>query len=111
MAPGRGLGRQQELLTLSLSPPEGRRSGNLLNDIRKLELKYSRRPLGKAKLVIEYVVGRLKVFEVDRFLIQRRYTYASRVSYRVREDQDAGICAITESTEMSDRGEQEGVGS
>jgi hypothetical protein len=71
MAPGRGLGRQQELLTLSLSPPEGRRSGNLLNDIRKLELRYSRRTPGEADFFVEYVGGRIKVFKVDRFFLER----------------------------------------
>jgi len=59
-------------------------------DVRKLKLRYSRRTPGKVKLVIEYVGGRLKVFEVDRFLIERRYTYASKVSCGVTEDRIAG---------------------
>jgi hypothetical protein len=36
-------------------------------DLRKLELRYSRRMPGKAKRVIDCVVRRLQVFEVDRF--------------------------------------------
>jgi hypothetical protein len=59
------------LFTLSLSPPEGRRSGNLLNDIRKLELRYSRRTPGEADFFVEYVGGRIKVFKVDRFFLER----------------------------------------
>ena len=42
-----------------------------LDDVRKLELTYSRRTPGKANLFVEYVGGRVKVFEVDRFLIER----------------------------------------
>jgi hypothetical protein len=42
-----------------------------LEDVRKLELSYSHATPGKAKLSVEYVGGRLKVFEVDRYLIER----------------------------------------
>jgi hypothetical protein len=70
MVPGRGLGRQQVLLTLSASPPEGRNSVNL-DDVRKLELGYSRRTPGETEIVVEYVGGRIKVFEVDRFFLER----------------------------------------
>jgi hypothetical protein len=71
MTPRREPGRRQELLTLSAASTEGRRSGNLLDDVRKLELRYSRTTLGKADLVVEFVGGRIKVFEEDRFLIER----------------------------------------
>jgi hypothetical protein len=70
MIPGRRLGQRQVLLTPSLSPPEGRRIVNLY-DVRKLELRYSRRTPGKVDLIVEHVGGRIKVFEVDRFLIER----------------------------------------
>jgi len=42
-----------------------------LDDVRKLELRYNRRTPGKADLFVEYVRGRIKAFEVDRFLIER----------------------------------------
>jgi hypothetical protein len=42
-----------------------------LEDVRKLELSYSHATPGKAKLSVEYVGGRLKVFEVDRYLVER----------------------------------------
>ncbi len=42
-----------------------------LDNVRKLELGYTRRAPGKADLFIEYAGGRIKVFEVDRFLLER----------------------------------------
>ena len=42
-----------------------------LDDVRRLELRYSRKAPGEADLFVEYVGGRIKVFEVDRFLIER----------------------------------------
>jgi len=42
-----------------------------LDDVRNLELRYTRRAPGKADLLVEYVGGRIKVFEVDRFWIER----------------------------------------
>ena len=42
-----------------------------LDGVRKLELGYSCRTPGKADLVVESIGGRIKVFEVDRFLIER----------------------------------------
>lgn len=42
-----------------------------LEDVRKLELSYSHGSPGETKLTVEYVGGRLKVFEVDRYLIER----------------------------------------
>ena len=46
-------------------------SGVNLDGVRKLELSYSYTRPGAAKLAVEYVSGQLKVFEVDRFLIER----------------------------------------
>jgi hypothetical protein len=42
-----------------------------LSDVRKLELRYSGRTPGRADLFVEYVGGRIEVFEVDRFLVER----------------------------------------
>jgi hypothetical protein len=51
--------------------PEDKCSVNLLDDVRKLKLRYTRRTPGKAELVAEYVGGRIKVFEVERFLLEQ----------------------------------------
>jgi hypothetical protein len=71
MIPGRRLGRQQRVLSLSAPSSPEDSCGVNLDDVRKLELRYSRRTPGKADLFVEYVGGRIKVFEVDRFLIER----------------------------------------
>ena len=42
-----------------------------LEDVRHLELRYSRAQPEKMNLFVEYVDGRTKVFEVDRYLIER----------------------------------------
>ena len=42
-----------------------------LDDVRKLEMRYSRARPDKMILSVEYVGGRIKVFEVDRYLIER----------------------------------------
>jgi hypothetical protein len=42
-----------------------------LEDVRHLELRYSRARPEKMNLSVEYVGGRIKVFEVDRYLIER----------------------------------------
>jgi hypothetical protein len=42
-----------------------------LDNVRKLELRYSRRTPGLADLFVEYVGGQVRVFQVDRFLIER----------------------------------------
>jgi hypothetical protein len=42
-----------------------------VDDVCKLELRYRRTTPGKADLVVEFIGGRIKVFEVDRFLIER----------------------------------------
>jgi hypothetical protein len=42
-----------------------------LQDVRRLEIRYSRARPNKAELAVEYVGGRVRVFVVDRFLIER----------------------------------------
>ena len=42
-----------------------------LDDIRHLEMRYSRSRPDKIELAVEYVGGRIRVYEVDRFLIER----------------------------------------
>ena len=42
-----------------------------LEDVRHLELRYSRAQPEKMNLSVEYVGGRIKVFEVNRYLIER----------------------------------------
>ena len=42
-----------------------------LNDIRHLEMRYSRARPNKIELAVEYVGGRIRVYEVDRVLIER----------------------------------------
>jgi len=43
-----------------------------LEEVPKLELRYSRAQPEKMNLSVEYVGGRIKVFEVDRYLIVER---------------------------------------
>ena len=42
-----------------------------LHDVRRLEISYSRATPDKADLAVEYVGGRVRVFVVDRFPIER----------------------------------------
>lgn len=42
-----------------------------LDDVRKLQITYSRLRPGAGDCVVEYVGSRIEVFEVDRFLIER----------------------------------------
>ena len=42
-----------------------------LDDVRSLEIRYSRARPDKIELAVEYVGGRIRVYEVDRFLIER----------------------------------------
>jgi hypothetical protein len=42
-----------------------------LDEVRKLQITYSRSKPGTGGCVVEYVGGRIEVFEVDRFLIER----------------------------------------
>jgi hypothetical protein len=41
-----------------------------LDDVSSLELRYSRGRPDKIDLAVEYVGGRIKVFQVDRYLIE-----------------------------------------
>ena len=41
-----------------------------LDGVRNLELRYTRARPGTTELVVEYAGGRVKVFEVDRLLIE-----------------------------------------
>ena len=42
-----------------------------LQDVRRLEIRYSRARPDKVDLAVEYIGGRVRVFVVDRFLIER----------------------------------------
>ena len=42
-----------------------------LDEFRNLVMKYSRAKPDRIELAVEYVGGRIKVYEVDRFLIER----------------------------------------
>jgi hypothetical protein len=42
-----------------------------LENVRHLELRYSRVRPEKIEIYVEYVGGRIKVFEVDRYLVER----------------------------------------
>ena len=42
-----------------------------LDDVRHLEMRYSRARPDRTELVVEYGGGRIRVYEVDRFLIER----------------------------------------
>ena len=42
-----------------------------LDDIRHLEMRYSRARPDRVELAVEYVGGRIRVYEVDRYLIER----------------------------------------
>jgi len=42
-----------------------------LDDVRSLEISYSRARPDKAHLAVEYVGGQVRVFVVDRYLIER----------------------------------------
>jgi hypothetical protein len=42
-----------------------------LDDVRSLEMRYSRARPDRIELAVEYVGGRIRVYEVDRFLIER----------------------------------------
>ena len=42
-----------------------------LEQVRHLQMRYSRAQPDKVDLSVEYVGGQIKVFEVDRYLIER----------------------------------------
>jgi hypothetical protein len=43
---------------------------DLLDDVRNLQISYSRLRPGAGTCFVEYVGGRIRVYEVDRFLIE-----------------------------------------
>jgi len=45
--------------------------GDLLDDVRKLQITFSRLRPGEGTCFAEYVGGRIRVYEVDRFLIEQ----------------------------------------
>jgi hypothetical protein len=44
---------------------------DLLDDVRNLQITYSRLRPGAGRCFLEHSGGRIEVFEVDRFLIER----------------------------------------
>jgi hypothetical protein len=50
-----------------------------LDDVRNLELRYTRARPGTKELAVEYVGGRVKVFEVDTFLIERLLEHLEKI--------------------------------
>ena len=42
-----------------------------LQDVRHIEIRYSSARPEKAELAVEYLGGEVRLFEVDRFLIER----------------------------------------
>jgi hypothetical protein len=44
---------------------------DLLDDVRKLQITYSRLRPGAGSCFVEHVGGRIRVYEVDRFLIEQ----------------------------------------
>jgi hypothetical protein len=48
---------------------------DLLDDVRKLQITYSRLRPGAGTCFVEHAGGRIEAFEVDRFLIERLLEY------------------------------------
>ncbi len=71
-----------------------------MEDVRHLTLRYSHARPDKVDLSVEYVGGRIKVFEVDRYLIERLLEQLETEAMHVN----------TESTQTHDCSEQEGAG-
>jgi hypothetical protein len=56
--------------------PEGPEEPHFsLDDVRKLQISYNRHRPGAVTCFVEYVGGRIEVFEADRFLIERLLEY------------------------------------
>ena len=55
---------------MTFDPASPREQRVSLENVRHLELSYSRSRPEKMDLCVEYVGGRIKVFEVDRYLIE-----------------------------------------
>jgi hypothetical protein len=49
-----------------------------LQDVRHVEIRYSRANPNKAELAVEYFGGEVRVFEVDRSLIEHLLEYLER---------------------------------
>ena len=56
-------------MTFDPAPPCEQRVS--LENVRHLTLRYSRAQPDKMDLYVEYVGGRVKVFKVDRYLVER----------------------------------------
>ena len=56
-------------MTVDPAPPCEQRVS--LENVRHLTLRYSRARPEKMEICVEYVGGRTKVFEVDRYLMER----------------------------------------
>jgi hypothetical protein len=51
---------------------------DLLDDVRNLQITYSRLRPGAGTCFVEHVGGRIEVFEVDRFFIERLLEHLER---------------------------------
>jgi len=51
---------------------------DLLDDVRHLQITYSRLRPGAGTCFVEHVGGRVEVFEVDRFLLERLLEHLER---------------------------------
>ena len=56
---------------MSFDPAPPRKQRVSLENVRHLTLRYSRARPEKIEICVEYVGGRIKVFEVARYLIER----------------------------------------
>ena len=56
-------------MTFDPTPPREQRVS--LENVRHLTLRYSRARPEKMEMCVEYVGGRIKVFEVERHLVER----------------------------------------
>jgi hypothetical protein len=60
-----------------------------LDDVRNLELRYTHARPESIELLVEYVGGQVKVFEVDTFLIERLLEHLEQMGH---EDTARGHC-------------------
>ena len=56
------------------------RSG--MQNVRRLEITYNRAHPGEGYCVVEYVGGRIELFEVDRFLIEQLLEHLKKLRER-----------------------------
>ena len=56
---------------MTFDPASSREQRVSLENVRHLTLRYSRARPEKMEVCVEYVGSRIKVFEVDRYLIER----------------------------------------